>query len=133
MQNSNLLPIDGSPVIQKLGKQVSPSCGTALEMKPLSDQKGKRPRQDTLTFEGRQVTSTNLFREGYPTSSYSVTVQTESGMVIWETMQTGPNGEVVCWRGEYDGQRMRGVVTRQKDGKELESFSFIAVSPVSQT
>ncbi|MBI3322572.1 MAG: transposase [Candidatus Omnitrophica bacterium] len=88
-------------------------------------------REDSIRFDANRVASTQLSAEGFSPSNYTLTPQPD-GTFIWETMQSGPGGEVVCWRGECDGQRMRGVMTRQKDGTETESFNFIAVNPMSE-
>ena len=82
---------------------------------------------DHLQFDGRKVTSSQLNTEGFSASNYTVTFKT-GGSFVWETMQTGPQGEVICWRGESNGQTMRGVMTRQAPGMGAINFNFIGVS-----
>lgn len=102
-----------------------------IQIRPMRNA-GKSPiREDSLRFDGSRVASSQLSDEGFAPSNYTLTPQPD-GTFIWETMQAGPGGEIICWRGECDGQRMRGVMTRQKDGKETESFNFIAVNPMSE-
>lgn len=111
----------------------APLQGTVwqIQLRPMDNLSGSS-HLDRLRFDRNQVTSSRLSSQGFAGSNYTLTPQA-GGTFIWETMQTGTNGEIVCWRGECDGQRMRGVMTRQKSGEEVESFNFIAVNPMSET
>lgn len=103
----------------------------SVEMMPLSGEKGKKPLQDTLKFEGGKITSTALSKEGYPTSNYTLTVG-EDGLVVWETMQTKEGAGVVFWRGERQGDTMRGILSKQPTEGKNTDYSFsgkILVSP----
>ena len=102
-----------------------------IQIRPMNSMGKSQIREDSLRFDGSRVASSQLSDEGFAPSNYTLTPQGD-GTFIWETMQSGPGGEVICWRGECDGKRMRGVMTRQKDGKEVESFNFIAVNPMSE-
>ena len=108
--------------------------GTAWDLQVRSMRgPGQAPIQkDSIRFDGNRMTSAELSAEGFSSSNCTLTPQPD-GTFLWETMQSGPAGETVCWRGECDGRKMRGVMTRQKDGKEAESFNFIAVNPMSET
>ena len=113
----------------------APSLGGTtwnLQVRPMNNANKSPIREDLLRFDRSRVASSHLSDEGFAPSNYTITPQPD-GTFIWETMQAGPGGEVICWRGECDGKRMRGVMTRQKDGKETESFNFIAVNPMSET
>lgn len=81
-------------------------------------------RKDNLRFESRRMESAELTAQGFTGSNYTLTPQ-EDGTVLWETMQTGPNGETVCWRGEWNGRTMRGMMTRQLPNGETYSFNFV--------
>lgn len=93
----------------------------------LTPQAGGKAIADTLAFADRQVTSTVLTQDGYGASNITLTRQ--GGTVLWETMQSKEVGDpVVFWRGEINGDRMSGVMTkRQPDGK-TQSYSFTGAS-----
>ena len=98
----------------------------SAEWAPLSGGKPKKPLKDTLTFEGRKVTSSALAKEGYPPANFTLTVPDEK-TVVWETMQMKEGTGVVFWRGERTGDTMRGIVSKQpENGDAQTSYSFIA-------
>lgn len=92
----------------------------------------KAVSSDELTFSTGKVASSTLTAQGFEPSNYSLSLQPD-GKILWETMQTGRAGEVVCWRGEWDGRQMRGVMTRQLPGEPLMNFSFVGMAkPVQE-
>ena len=106
-----------------------------IRMMPMNATDRSQVRQDELAFTKNQVSSMTLANEGFQASRYTVTSHPNGG-VLWETMQTSPQGDVVCWRGERHGTTMQGVVTRQPIGKAVENFTFVGVtreSPGSST
>lgn len=90
-------------------------------------------QQDSLVFAGGQVRSRQLSAQGAAPSNYTLSTQAD-GSVVWQTMQTDAAGAVVCWRGEWTGDRMHGVLTRQLPGQPTVNFSFVGVlqSPPSE-
>jgi len=84
-------------------------------------------QRDRLQFEKGKVTSRQLSGQGFATSNYTLTPQPD-GTIVWETMQTDGSGTVVCWRGEWNGQVMRGMLTRQAPGQPLVNFTFVGAS-----
>ena len=96
----------------------------ALQVKPMYTVADSPPQTDVLTFEGTTVKSSTLSASGFQPSNYTLTTRADRG-ILWETMQTGPSGEVVCWRGEWDGKRMHGVLTRQMPGRPAMNFGFV--------
>ena len=97
----------------------------AIELLPLSESKSKYPLTDTLRFAEGKITSEVLSSREFPTSNYTLTIEKQS-IPVWQTMQTKPGSkkEVVFWRGELHGDRMRGVMSRQLEKGKSESFSF---------
>lgn len=94
----------------------------SVNMTALSE-KGKQPEQDTLKFEGGKITSMALSKEGYPSSNYTLTVG-EDVLVVWETMQTKEGTGVAFWRGERQGDTMRGILSKQPlEGNNVD-YSF---------
>ena len=92
-----------------------------VEMTPLSGE--KKLVKDTLKFEGGKITSIALSKEGYAPSNFTLTVEV-GDLVIWETMQSKEGTGVVFWRGERQGETMRGILSKQPtDGKSTD-YSF---------
>jgi len=90
--------------------------------------KGNPPAQeDHLRFEGGRVSSKALESQGFGPSNFTLTVQPDKTL-RWETMQTHPNGETVFWRGEWDGQEMRGIVSRHPVQGVPQDFVFRAIA-----
>ena len=99
--------------------------GTSWAAQLRSDKTGKT-YQDTLTFQGRTVSSAWLSKAGYGSSNYSPRVE-EGGLVVWETMQSKEGEGLAFWRGEMQGTKMSGVLNKQPTKGEPESFTFTAV------
>jgi REP element-mobilizing transposase RayT len=106
--------------------QPSRLTGTSWEIKvqPMTAMGQQVLQTDDLEFRDGKVSSRQLTAQGFPPSNYTLSVQPR-GVVVWETMQTSPTGEVVCWRGEWTGERMYGVMTRQSPGQPTINFSFV--------
>jgi len=106
--------------------------GTEWEIRlmPMGAESAAGIQQDQLAFTHNQVSSSALTVQQFPPSNYTLTPQ-PNGVLLWETMQTSPHGEVVCWRGEWQGTTMRGVTTRQPAGKAPENFTFVGTVRMS--
>ncbi|MFC1658780.1 transposase [Candidatus Omnitrophota bacterium] len=83
------------------------------------------PQVDTLSFTQGKFISGKLNTQGYSTSNYTLTIE-ESGKIIWETMQTGPEG-TASWRGEIEQGIMRGILSLRQEGQEPQDFSFMSI------
>lgn len=94
-----------------------------VEITPLGGGEKAKPKKDTLSFKGRQLTSAWLAKEGYPDSNFSLTIG-EDGTVIWETMQSKEGAGVVFWRGELSGSRVQGVLSKRPVEGASEDYSF---------
>lgn len=46
---------------------------------------------------------------------------------MWETIQTNRKGDVVSWKGEWQGTVMRGIVERHVVGRPAEPSTFVGV------
>ncbi len=86
---------------------------------------GKK-HKDTLLFKDNRFSSEAYAKQGFAATNYTLSVQ-EDGSVVWETMQTAENGQLVFWRGEIssDMKSMRGVISKQKAAGESEDYSFV--------
>ncbi len=111
------------------GAQLAGLDGTQWEVHvvPMAGDQTSAVQVDFLQFGRNQVMSKASAADGFAHSNYTLTPQ-PNGHLLWETMQTNQRGEVVCWHGESQGVRMRGVVTRQPAGKALETFNFVGVA-----
>lgn len=103
----------------------SPLSGTSWQVQifPTTGQE-QAIQQDHLEFREGKVVSDLLSAQGVSPSNYTLTLEPD-GVVVWQTMQTDPVGTVVCWRGEWRGTMMRGVMTRQLPGSIATNLSFI--------
>lgn len=101
-----------------------------VQVKPMYAAAAPATHTDELRFESGKVISALLGAQGFSPSNYSLSLQA-NGSVLWETMQTGPNREVICWRGEWDGKNMRGVMTRQLPGQVMTNFAFVGTPSIS--
>ena len=88
---------------------------------------------DTVTFEGRRVTSEQLSKAGYADSNYTLTVQDGGTAAVWETMQTKAGEGTALWRGEIQDERMSGILIKQPLEGAAEDFSFAASKIVPET
>ena len=95
--------------------------------------KGSFLGKDTLIFQNERFRSLTAEKNDFSATNYTLTVQ-EQGPTVWETMQTGKNGEVAFWRGEWKEGVMTGVISRQLEkGAEEYSFSSSAKKEISKT
>ncbi len=89
----------------------------------LTPASGGASESDTLTFSQKKFVSANLDQKKFAASNYSVR-NGENGKIIWETMQTAPEG-IAVWRADIspDGT-MKGVLSLRKEGLAVQDFTF---------
>jgi hypothetical protein len=80
---------------------------------------------DKIRFENGRITSEYFSSRGFKTSNYSVTHQ-QNGLVIWETIQTASNGDTLSWRGDWQGEAMKGVASFAPANGKAQDFSFFS-------
>ena len=98
--------------------------------------KGALDGPDVLTFQDNVFRSKSSARAGFSPTNYTLTVsESAAGPTVWETMQTGGKGQVMFWRGEWLGDKMSGMISRQlEDGKSEEYiFSSSAMKEIPET
>lgn len=100
--------------------------GTEWEVKMIpTDKKDiQGVEYDKIRFSDDQVVSKNMAAKGFQPTFYTLT-SNEEGVIIWETMQTGPAGDIVAWRGEWANGQMRGVINQQMASGETRTFHFV--------
>lgn len=86
-------------------------------------EKKKNSRTDTLRFVDKKFYSVSFDSQGYHISNYSLRIKPD-GMIVWETMQTKEGEGVLFWRGEWRNGKMTGVISKQPQEGESESFNF---------
>ena len=92
-----------------------------VELTPIS---GGKQTADTLSFIKGKFISGKLNTSGYSASNYSLTIE-DTGKIIWETMQTSPEG-IASWRGEIEGHKMQGILSLRSEN-ETQDFSFVSI------
>lgn len=92
--------------------QLSPSAGAKAAV-----------QKDTISFTKKQVKSSFMEKAGYAASNYSLSLG-DDGRAVWETMQTKEGVGVAFWRGEVEGQTMRGVLSKHPTEGASEDYSL---------
>ncbi len=134
-------PQKSAPVVQKLTeKQIKEERalrekkraqldGSMWDIKliPMSG-KGAR-KTDVLTFQDNHFKAEKTAKGKFKPTNYTITVK-ETGVTVWETMQSAGKGETVFWRGEIVPamDSMRGVVSIQHKDGTSENYSFVSTN-----
>ncbi len=96
-----------------------------IELTSLSGLQNRFIKIDTLSFEDGRFNSNNMKQEGFLATNYTKNVHA-NGKVVWETMQSNAKGSTVSWRGEWDGEKMSGVLSRRYPDGRVRDFSFVS-------
>lgn len=88
-------------------------------------------QKEHLGFRDGKLISRALGSKGFAPANYMVTAR-EGRMLVWETVQADRQGTFIYWRGEWDGQTMRGTLTRQAIGKSPVMESFVGTAAPAQ-
>ena len=98
-----------------------------IKLVPASDPKNGTPTTDVLVFKDMKFEAKAMTADGYQPTNYTISLQ-EGGPSVWETMQSSDSGPAIFWRGEWEGESMRGVMSKQKADGTNDSFYFSSVS-----
>jgi REP element-mobilizing transposase RayT len=111
-----------APVIRSAPKTAQVLDGTSWQIN-LTPVSGGAPESDTLSFSQKKFTSVKLGLRKFTTSNYSLR-NGDGGAIIWETMQSSPEG-IALWRADIsqDG-KMKGVLSLRKEGLAVQDFTF---------
>lgn len=96
-----------------------------VELISVSPEGVQTPVKDKIKFQGEAFESYYFARQGFSPSNYTVTVN-ENGVITWETIQRNAKGEVVSWRGDWNGKQMEGVLSYRPEGRTARDFSFMS-------
>lgn len=82
--------------------------------------------KDELSFVNNKFASKKFLKEGFSATNFTLNLKGEN-LIIWETMQTGPNNDLANWRGEIEGEVMRGVLSLHPQKGEVKDYSFVSI------
>jgi REP element-mobilizing transposase RayT len=98
-----------------------------IERISLPADKAKKSVPDTLHFQDGKVYSEDfIIKRGVTPTNISLTRQL-NGVTTWETVQSNMNGDTVSWRGEWQGDAMKGLISVRPAGREAQEYSFYSV------
>lgn len=97
-----------------------------IEIVPLSADQDKLTIKDKIHFVKGHVSSDYFSSRGFQATNYSKTTK-DNGLIVWETIQSNPSGDSVSWRGEWQGDAMKGILSLHAAGSPAQDFSFFSV------
>ncbi len=80
---------------------------------------------DKIRFTGKSFESSYFTSQGFSRSNYTVTLN-NNGVITWETIQRNDRGELVSWRGDWQGNKMEGVMSYRPVESQPQDFSFMS-------
>lgn len=80
---------------------------------------------DMISFTNGKFSSGKLNSEGYSASNYSFRIEDDK-KIIWETMQTAPEG-TASWMGEFEGGKMKGILSLRRNETQPQDFTFTGI------
>lgn len=96
-----------------------------VELTSASESGEKTSIKDKIKFNGKSFESHYFKIRGFSNTNYTVTVQ-DNGIITWETIQKNPEGEMVSWRGDWQGGKMEGMLSYRPAGNSPRDFSFMS-------
>jgi hypothetical protein len=81
--------------------------------------------KDKIKFQEKTFESYYFANRGFNRSNYTVTIN-QNGIITWETIQRNEKGEIVSWRGDWQGNKMDGVLSYRDPEHKPQDFSFIS-------
>jgi REP element-mobilizing transposase RayT len=96
-----------------------------LELTPGAKTEIAYSPHDALSFKENKVNSGNLAALGFSSSRYTLSTR-DDGKVIWESVQSTPDGDKAFWWGEISRGKMKGILSLRYQGKTPQDFSFIS-------
>jgi len=102
--------------------------GTAwrVDMVALPAGKSGEILHDTAHFEDGAFWTERSAALGFKPARYTLLVRPGS-VTTWETLMNDGRGNVMTWRGDWQGDVMKGVSRHAPAGKEPQVFSFYSV------
>ncbi|MFA4991834.1 MAG: transposase [Candidatus Omnitrophota bacterium] len=100
-----------------------------IELTQVSGSPVNVQKDDVIYFKNNFYFSNNLNNAGFPSSAYTKT-DLKNGIIVWRTSQSNERGEIAAWRGEWDGDAMKGTMSFRSIDGEARDFSFISMGRV---
>ncbi len=97
-----------------------------IERIDLPADRSRGPVKDTLHFTNGRFYSDESAKRGFMPTNVTVTKQ-PSGVTTWETIQSNSTGDTVSWRGDWQGDVMKGVISEIPAGKSARDASFYSL------
>ncbi|MBI3321615.1 MAG: hypothetical protein HYZ91_05045 [Candidatus Omnitrophica bacterium] len=95
----------------------------AIDLRAMFGEGQPAPINDVLSFERGTISSKRLSDRGYVASAFTISVA-DSGVPVWETMQTSQDDGVVLWRAELHGEKMIGSLSKYPVEGSSEDYVF---------
>ncbi|MFH1208417.1 MAG: transposase [Candidatus Omnitrophota bacterium] len=129
---SKAVKIETAPVTKMIARATPRTFKTPIEgmiweveLYTVTKDGNAQPIKDKIRFNGKSFESYYFSSQGFSPSNYTVRVR-ENGAITWETMQRNPQGQVISWRGDLEGDQMAGVMSLQSNNKNAQDFSFMS-------
>jgi len=103
-----------------------------IKLSQIGGSRQEFPDIDTISFVNNVLISENMEKRGFTSPKYSMR-QLQGGKVLsWEATQSNPQGDRVSWRGKWDGNRLRGVISMRLNNGIAMDFSFVSMGERSK-
>ena len=111
--------------IKRLLSEAANLDGTVwdVELIQVSAEGQKQRIEDRIKFNGTNFESYYFSSQGFPSSNYTVTIH-KDGQITWQATQRNSKGEIVSWRGDWQGNKMVGNLSYRPVGQNPQDFSF---------
>ena len=120
--------IDLLPIKQNVAPAARPDLNGTIwdvELVSVSESGEKTSIKDKIQFNGKSFESYYFKSHGFSSPNYTVPFQ-NNGIVTWETIQKNFEGEMVSWRGDWQGSKMEGMLSYHSAGNSPRDFSFMS-------
>ncbi len=82
--------------------------------------------KDAIHFSGNEFSSTHFAAQGFKPVLYTITAR-GNGVSVWKAEQKNTAGDTLGWRGTWQGDAMKGIVSLQPVGQNApRDFSFFS-------
>jgi len=113
--------------IKRLLSEAANLDGTVWDVELIqTSAEGQKQRiKDQIRFNGANFESYYFSSQGFASSNYTVTVH-QDGTITWQAVQKNSKGEVVRWRGDWQGEKMIGNLSYHRADAGPQGFSFMS-------
>jgi len=120
--------IEAAKKEEKLKQAQEKINDTAWQVRLMRIGEGKKETyNDELCFVDNKFESKKMLKDGFSETNVTLSLKGEN-IVVWETMQTDAKGNLAFWKGEIEGEVMRGVLSLQPQKGAVKDYSFVSIS-----